>query len=176
MTGPDPIDPAATITTLSAATHALDDMTTLPTTSGLYAWWAAPEVLPHLPGPAHPRERDLRLLYVGIASNLRRRIISNHLRRSGSSTLRRTIAGLLLAEQGYRTERTDRVVLIAEDETRLTDWMHTHLRLSWCQHPDPGAVEPAVIVQWAPPLNLDHATGAIREIVKTARTAYNTSA
>jgi hypothetical protein len=37
------------------------------------------------------------LLYIGIASNLRHRIISNHLRRSGSSTLRRTLAGLLLA-------------------------------------------------------------------------------
>jgi len=176
MTVSEPLDPALTITALSAATHTLDDLTELPAAAGLYAWWAAPTVLPHLPGPAHPLERDLRLLYVGLASNLRRRIISNHLRRSGSSTLRRTVAGLLLAEQSYRTERTDRVVLIAEDEVRLTAWMHTHLQLSWCEHPDPGAVEPAVIGQWAPPLNLDHATGAIRDIVKAARTAYNTSA
>ncbi|GBF17772.1 hypothetical protein Br6_05179 [Rhodococcus sp. Br-6] len=176
MTVPDPLGPAATITALSAATHTLDDVTELPPASGLYAWWAAPTVLPHLPGPAHPLERDLRLFYVGLASNLRRRIISNHLRRSGSSTLRRTVAGLLLAEQSYRTERTDRVVLIDEDEVRLTDWMRVHLRLTWCEHPDPGSVEPAVIGQWAPPLNLDHATGAVREIVKAARTAYNTSA
>ncbi|MGV9746384.1 GIY-YIG nuclease family protein [Rhodococcus zopfii] len=71
--------------------------------------------------------------------HLRRRI-SNRLRRSGSSTLRRTVAGLLLAEQHCRTERTARVVLVAEDEVRLTARMHTHLRLSWCEHPHPAAV------------------------------------
>ncbi|EYT51866.1 hypothetical protein H483_0118035 [Dietzia sp. UCD-THP] len=175
MTAVDPLGPAASIAALSSTTHPLDDLATLPAAAGLYAWWTAPEILPQLLGPAHPHE-DLRLLYVGIASNLRRRIISNHLRHSGSSTLRRTIAGLLLAEHGYRTERTDRVVLIAEDEARLTDWMHTHLRLSWRQHPSPTAVEPTVIERWVPPLNLDHATGATRDIVKAARIAYNTSA
>lgn len=45
----------------------------------------------------------------------------------GASTLRRTLAGLLLAEHGYRTKRTDRVVLVARDEARGTylgpqDW------------------------------------------------------
>jgi len=74
------------------------------------------------------------------------------------------------------TERTDRVVLVAEDEIRLTAWMHTHLRLSWCEHPNPAAVEPGVIEQWAPPLNLDHAVGAVRDSVTAARAAYNTSA
>ncbi|MGW5268289.1 GIY-YIG nuclease family protein [Rhodococcus sp. NPDC003994] len=176
MTAPDPLGAAATIAALSSTTHPLGDLTALPAASGLYAWWAAPEMLPHLPGPAHPHHDDLRLLYIGIASNLRRRIISNHLKRSGSSTLRRTLAGLLLAEHGYRTERSDRVVLIAEDEARLTDWMRTNLRLSWCEHPDPIAVEPDAIARWAPPLNLDHAAGATRDIVKAARTAYNTSA
>jgi hypothetical protein len=38
---------------------------------------------------------DLRLLYVGIATKLRTRLASNHLGRTGSSTLRRTLAGLL---------------------------------------------------------------------------------
>lgn len=176
MTAPDPLGPAATIAALSSTTHPLGDLTAPPAASGLYAWWAAPQVLPHLPGPTHPHHDDLRLLYVGIASNLRRRIISNHLRRSGSSTLRRTLAGLLLAEHGYRTERTDRVVLIAQDEARLTDWMRTHLRLNWCEHPNPAAVEPDVITQWTPPLNLHHANGATRDIVKAARAAYNSSA
>lgn len=115
------------------------------------------------------------MLYIGIASNLRRRIISNHLRRSGSSTLRRTLAGLLLAEHDYRTERTDRVVLIAQDEARLTDWMHLHLHLTWREHPDPAAVEPTIIARWAPPLNLNHAAGAIRDVVAAARTAFNNS-
>ncbi|WP_458682464.1 GIY-YIG nuclease family protein [Prescottella equi] len=172
----DPLDPAGTITALSATSHALDDLSTLPATSGLYAWWAAPDVFPQLPGAAHPDNPGVRLLYVGLATNLRRRITSNHLRRSGSSTLRRTLAGLLLATEGYRTRRTDRVVLIDEDEIRLTAWMHTHLRVSWCEHPAPADVEAAVIKQWAPPLNVSHTTpGPVLEIITTARAAYNAS-
>lgn len=119
----------------------------------------------------------MRLLYVGLAKNLRRRITSNHLRRSGSSTLRRTLAGLLLDTEGYQTRRTDRVVLVDEDEIRLTAWMHTHLRLTWCLHPTPADVEAAVIAQWAPPMNVAHTTaGPVLNVITAARAAYNTSA
>jgi len=51
--------------------------------------------------------------------------------------LRRTLAGLLLAEQGYRTRWTDRVVLVNGDEARLNSWMEANLRASWCEHPAP---------------------------------------
>jgi hypothetical protein len=98
-----------------------------------------------LAGPIHPKLPDLRLLYVGIATRLRSRLASNHLRRSGSSTLRRTLAGLLLDEERFRTRWTDRVVLVDDDEIRLTDWMTTNLRVSWCQHPTPPDVEAAII-------------------------------
>ncbi|MFE5708026.1 GIY-YIG nuclease family protein [Rhodococcus koreensis] len=174
---PDAADAAAAIAALGATSHALDDLATLPAASGLYAWWAAPDLFPHLPGPAHPTDPSVRLLYVGLATNLRRRIGSNHLRRSGSSTLRRTLAGLLLDAEGYQTRRTDRVVLLDEDETRLTAWMHTHLRLSWCPHPTPADVEATVIGQWAPPLNIAHTTpGPVLAVITAARAAYNTSA
>jgi DNA-binding XRE family transcriptional regulator len=82
--------------------------------SGVYAWWAAPSILPDLPGPPNGNVPSLRLLYLGRATSLRGRILRNHLRRSGSSTLRRTLAGLL-ASEGYRTTWTDRVVLVPED-------------------------------------------------------------
>jgi hypothetical protein len=94
-----------------------------PVVAGLYAWWAPPAVLPDLAGPMHQRLPDLRLLYVGIATRLRSRLASNHLRRSGSSTLRRTLAGLLLDDERLRTRWTDRVVLVDDDEIRLTEWM-----------------------------------------------------
>ncbi|MGH3983625.1 MAG: GIY-YIG nuclease family protein, partial [Pseudonocardiaceae bacterium] len=97
-----------------------DVRTRAPAVAGLYAWWAPPTTLPALVGPPHPSMPDLRLLYVGIATKLRFRLTSNHLRRSGSSTLRRTLAGLLLDDERYRTRWTDRVVLVVEDETRLT--------------------------------------------------------
>lgn len=49
---------------------------------GVYAWWAPPSVFPDLPGPAHGHDPSLRLLYVGEANSLRRRILGNHLKSS----------------------------------------------------------------------------------------------
>src|SRR3954453_23335111 len=126
-------DPAAHLDEIIAKLMAelvspADVPTRAPAVAGLYAWWASSEVLPALAGPMNPRLDDLRLLYVGIATRLRSRLASNHLRRSGSSTLRCTLAGLLLDEQGYRTRWTDRVLLIDKDEARLTTWMTSNLR------------------------------------------------
>ncbi|WP_409372194.1 GIY-YIG nuclease family protein [Rhodococcus wratislaviensis] len=150
----------AAITDLSASLHEVGDLhAQLPAKPGLYAWWADADVLAEFPGSPHPHAIGYRLLYVGIASNLRRRILHNHLRRSGSSTLRRTLAGLLMARKGYQTRRTDRVVLTDSDETRLTAWMDTHLRLSWSEHPNPRQGEQAIIEKLTPPLNVDHTKG-----------------
>jgi hypothetical protein len=98
-----------------------DVRTVAPSAAGLYAWWASPDVLPALKGPAHPSIRRLRLLYIGLARNLRRRLTSNHLGQSGRSTLRRTLAGFLLDEEQYHTRWTGRVVLVDDDERRLTE-------------------------------------------------------
>jgi hypothetical protein len=103
-------------------------------------------------------------------------LVSNHLRRSGSSTLRRTLAGLLLDEQHYRTRWTDRVVLVDEDEARLTDWMEANLRVSWCEHPEPRDVERDIIRTLCPPLNVDYATGSTVDVIKAARRRYFDSA
>lgn len=71
-----------------------------PVAAGIYAWWASPDVLPALAGPMHPSTPELRLLYIGIATKkLRSRLAFNHLGRSGSSTLRRTLAGFLLDDE-----------------------------------------------------------------------------
>jgi hypothetical protein len=150
--------------------------TQVPAVPGLYAWWAPPAILPELFGPAHPAMPDLRLLYVGLATKLRSRLASNHLRRSGSSTLRRTLAGLLLDEQGYRTRWTDRVILVDEDEARLTDWMGTNLHVSWCEHPTPRDVEGDIIRELHPPLNVEHASGPALQTIKAARRRYYDSA
>ncbi|MBN9113592.1 MAG: hypothetical protein J0I34_33040 [Pseudonocardia sp.] len=151
--------------------------TQAPAASGLYAWWAPPAILPEAVGPAHPTVPDLRLLYVGLTkTKLRSRLALNHLRRSGSSTLRRTLVGLLLDEHGYRTRWTDRVVLVAEDEARLTEWMRTNLLVSWCEHPTPGDVESDLIRALCPPLNIKHASGPALQLTMAARQRYNDSA
>jgi hypothetical protein len=148
----------------------------VPAAPGLYAWWAHPAVLPGLPGRAHPEVPGLRLLYVGLATRLRARLGHNHMRRTGSSTLRRTLAGLLLDDERYTTRWTDRVVLVDDDEARLTGWMTENLRVSWCEHPAPREVEADVIRTLHPPLNLAHASGAARDAVKAARQHYYSSA
>ncbi|WP_416986571.1 GIY-YIG nuclease family protein [Streptomyces sp. T028] len=149
----------------------------LPRTAGLYAWWAEPSVLPVFSGPANATDPGRRLLYLGKATRLRSRITSNHLRRSGSSTLRRTLAGLLLPTEAYRTTWTDRVVLVPEDEERLTAWMHEHLTLTWTELPDPREVEGELIARLRPPLNVDGAeAGPALDAVRRARTTYYESA
>jgi hypothetical protein len=97
-TEPPSID-AVNAELLTAPVGAGDVCTLAPAVPGLYAWWASPHVLPALTGPAHPSSLGLWLLYVGIATKLRTRLASNHRGRSGSSTLRRTLAGLLLDDE-----------------------------------------------------------------------------
>ncbi|MBC8993887.1 GIY-YIG nuclease family protein [Micromonospora chalcea] len=143
--------------------------------SGVYAWWAAPSVFPDLPGLPNENVPSLRLLYLGRATSLRGRILRNHLRRSGSSTLRRTLAGLLVSE-GFRTTWTDRVVLVPEDEARLTAWMHTHLRLTWAEDAEPATIEAELVRRLHPPLNVhgidpEHLQAA----VVAAKNSYNAS-
>lgn len=150
--------------------------TLAPTAAGLYAWWASPDVLPALKGPAHPSTPDLRLLYIGLATNLRSRLTSNHLGRSGSSTLRRTLAGFLLDDEQYRTRWTDRVVLVDDDERRLTGWMIAHLLVTWCEYATPRDVEQAIIQSLRPSLNVQYAFGPARELVQAARQHYRASA
>jgi hypothetical protein len=147
----------------------------LPRGSGVYAWWAAPSILPELPGPANEQVPSLRLLYLGRATSLRGRILRNHLRRSGSSTLRRTLAGLLVSE-GYRTAWTDRVVLIAEDELRLTAWMSANLRLTWAEDAQADIVEAELVRRLHPPLNV-HGVDAehVQAAVVAAKNAYDSS-
>lgn len=162
---------------LAATTSSVKDSEgLLPTAAGIYSWWADPLTFASMESPTAARNSTDRLLYLGLASNLRKRVTQNHLRRSGSSTLRRTLAGLLMETEDLRTRRTDRVVLMEEDERRLTAWMGAHLRLSWVEFEQPKTIEAALIERLQPPLNVTHARGPNRAIVDAARQRYRSSA
>ncbi|NUT04192.1 MAG: GIY-YIG nuclease family protein [Hamadaea sp.] len=163
---------------LGVAPLALDEAgALLPREPGVYAWWAKPETFAELPGTVNPTDQRYRLLYVGIATNLNHRIRRNHLARSGSSTLRRTLAGLLLPTEHWETRRTDRVVLVPAAELRLTAWMHEHLRLTWYACEDPRPHELRLITALCPPLNFEGVPpGPTRDRVKAAKAAYAASA
>lgn len=116
-------------------------------------------------------------MYLGIATSLHSRIASNHLARSGNSTLRRTLAGLLLPTERYQTTWTDRVILVPEDEQRLTAWMQANLRLTWFACEEPRQHETRLITILRPPLNVEGAEqSAVRNLVKAAKAAYAASA
>ena len=149
----------AVVEALGGALHGLRDAGTfLPRGPGLYSWWAPPGLLPGIKGRPHSAEPD-ELFYVGIASptsGLRKRIVGQHLgRRTGSSTLRRSLAALAGPAMGLTPVwRGDRVALSPADEAALTAFMITTLRLSVVTHHDPGGVESAVIAAVQPPLSL----------------------
>lgn len=168
--------------------HAYDLLAGLPVSSdtaaatlsrgtGAYAWWAYPTVLPDLPGLTNDHDRHLRLLYVGQAANLRGRILKTELRRSGNSALRRTIAGLLMDAEGYRTEWKDAAVLIPDDEVRLTNWMRRSLRLTWAAYPYPEDIEEDLVTTYEPALNL-HGVGdsSVHRAVVAAKERFEASA
>lgn len=150
----------------------------VPTGPGLYAWWAAPRSLPEVAGPAHPTQPGLELLYVGIARDLRKRVLANHAHGgTGQSTLRRALASLLTDQEGYRTRRTSRTVLVAEDEQRLSGWIRDRLQLTWAEHPSPEAVEGEAIDMLAPPLNQSsNRTHPLYAVVREARARWRRSA
>jgi hypothetical protein len=108
--------------------------TQAPSAPGLYAWWAPPAILPELVGPAHSTVPDLRLLYVGLATKLRSRLASNHLRRSGplfrssrprgatTTTAPGPVLELDLTEPRTRNPRRhDPLLPAANDDGEITD-------------------------------------------------------
>src|SRR5690606_38147520 len=100
--------------------------------------------------------------------------------KTGSSTLRRSLAGLLadqLALEGRprnlaKPERFANFGLEASGDERLTDWMVTHLRLAVWPAPDGAildAVETAVLAELLPPLNVAKVSTPWRPLVRAGR-------
>jgi hypothetical protein len=126
---------------------------------------------------------DARPLYVGMAErSLAHRDLRQHFAdgRTGSSTLRRSLAALLHDTLGLRAipRNPQRPADLAnyglslEDDEALTAWMRSHLRLAaW--EATPGAVlatvERAVLPVLRPPLNLQGVATEWSELVRAKR-------
>lgn len=126
---------------------------------------------------------DARPLYVGKAErSLASRDVNTHFStgKTGSSTLRRSLAGLLadqLALEGRprnpaKPERFANFGIEAPGDERLTGWMLARLRLAvW---PSPAgvlldAVETAVVAELLPPLNVAKVSTPWRPLVQAGR-------
>jgi len=122
-------------------------------------------------------------LYVGKAErSLVGRDVRTHFvtGKTGWSTVRRTLAGLLATHLELHAQpRTpsapgyfDRFGLDAAGDARLTAWMVEHLRLAvWPSPPgaDLGVVETAVLIALVPPLNLSKVRSPWRGQVTAGR-------
>lgn len=126
---------------------------------------------------------DHRPLYVGKAeSSLAGRDVRTHFAtgKTGSSTLRRSVAGLLAEQLGLkgrprnpdRPERFANFGLEVDGDARLTQWMLSHLRLSvWLSQPEVvlDDVETAVLGHLVPPLNMAKVSSPWKPLVDAGR-------
>lgn len=116
----------------------------LPAAPRFYAWWLIDRTaLPGVPlddAPPH-------LLYIGIAPA----------RASSRATLRsRVLGGQPRRRQPRRVDLPPQPGFTADDNAALTAWQFANLRLTWAGVPEPWTLEPQVIADLRPPLNVDH--------------------
>jgi hypothetical protein len=159
----------------------------VPRRPGLYAVHGAAEVWHEL-GLGEPP--DGRPLYLGKAEgSLASRDVDTHFStgKTGSSTLRRSLAGLLaeqLALEGRprnpaKPERFANFGLEASGDGRLTSWMVSRLRLAVWPAPDSvilDLVETAALVELLPPLNVAKVSTPWRPLVQAGRRRLATQA
>ena len=116
---------------------------------------------------------DYRVLYTGIASDLKRRIWTNHLHgNGGNSTLRKTLGSLF----GYQKIARDKNYPInkktkfgAEDENSLTAWMERHLLFAYLANDKSKELEFFLIDSLLPPLNVESSKAATLQRVHELR-------
>ena len=94
-----------------------------------------------------------RLLYIGKATHLSKRIEDSHLKRARTSTLRRTLANLLNMEF---IPVSGKKGLTTENEKIITDWLVNNTYFKILETPtitDAEKIEDELIRQYQPPFN-----------------------
>ena len=147
--------------------------------AGCYILFANSEGMQHL---GLPQENGLSVLYVGKAEDsIRKRVLKTHLdpKRSGSSTLRRSLGAMLLKRlnltpqpRSDNTEDKKRFTIYKFDsggEDKLTDWIKAHIFVTPVRSPNPKAVEDQLIADLSPPLNLTNSTNPYKNMIKNKR-------
>lgn len=172
---------SATTALVEGPRHSIEAaLEVVPNVAGLYAVYGDAEAVHQLAtGDAE------RTLYVGKAE---RSLVGRDLRthfatgKTGSSTLRRTVAALLhepltlhaVPRNLARRDGSANYSLEGAGDARLTEWMIARLRLAVWVRPDGvilDDVETAVLDELAPPLNLSKMGNKGDHRIKAARAA-----
>lgn len=114
--------------------------------------------------------RGTRLIYIGKATSLKKRMLGNELRGRGHGTFFRSLGAVL----GYRpmagslATKANKYNFSFEKPNRvqIVDWINDHLEVSWSVVPalDVRATEAALILAQTPLLNLDGNPLALAEL------------
>jgi len=158
-----------------------------PNEAGIYAWffdWRIPSVC----RSGCFGHSTFKLLYIGQASNLRRRIVNCHFKGSADvSTLRLTLGCLLEEVLPAKLSVTwrGRWTFSRDGEKRLSEWMRLHARVTWIRLHDKfvdwpstegegdedvlDRAERRLIKSFWLPLNLAHNREAVCGVVKRIR-------
>ena len=116
---------------------------------------------------------DYRVLYTGVASNLKSRIWTNHLHgNGGNSTLRKTLGSLfgyqkIARDKNYQINKKTK--FCAEDENSLTAWMERNLLFAYLANDKRNELESFLIDSLLPPLNVEGSKAATLKRVHELR-------
>jgi hypothetical protein len=155
----------------------------VPAEAGVYGWWLD-QALGNLSEASYARG-GLHLLYIGIAPSappkggvkprtLRDRLLNHCRGPMATSTLRRTLAALLKANEGFSIERaaSGKSQMSADDEARLTRWMTEHARVTWLTTPVPWILEKEFLDRGPRlPLNIRGSSDPFRKRLSALRAA-----
>ena len=142
----------------------------VPALDGIYGWW-----FDQVPGGFEVGRcetvDDSHLLYIGICPKqppkngkvknqrtLRDRIREHFGLNAEGSTLRLTLGCLLASELDLQLRRVGsgkRLTFTSDGESRLSDWMSQHARVSWVAIEQPWTIESKLLHTLDLPLNLD---------------------
>lgn len=153
----------------------------LPNSPGIYAWNMATNYFSGFdPWPSQLTEVAAGdVVYVGLATSLRRRA-PHQSKQSSNSSFRRNLAGIFGLQAVWGgTGKAAHPRLVAKDEAWLDDWMNNNLQVSWAPtEVEPGetigrtlrATEETYRKMLTPPFNLDGLTRVQLYVARMQRT------
>ena len=128
---------------------------TIPAGPGLYAWYFDAHPCGGIVGVGTKVEA-YGLVYVGIASSLRQRLVTHMNGTARRSTLRMTLGCLLAYSLALQLVPNSGRYNFGDGEPRISEWLDAHARLTWVEHPESARVEGDVVRALRPPLNRGH--------------------
>jgi hypothetical protein len=126
---------------LYSRTEILTRPSPVPKLPGVYAWYIhnLPEIVPTADCHHHA---NLPLAYIGISSNLQKRLKQHLNGPTNLSTLRRTLSSLLIDDLALTPQMINKKKFnLGRSEEKLSQWLAQNGSVVWLAHPTPRQLE-----------------------------------